>query len=104
MIIKILQESTGRFRLFEGDDIMVNPSVDFPRNGDYTEAEDDLGVLEVHHSFPENFVLALEEKDIKEFDFALVQIVKNKMYKNIIIDRTQYNVYILENGKTIEHF
>ena len=42
MIVKIMQESTGRYRLFEGDDIMVNPSVEFPRDGNYEEAEDDL--------------------------------------------------------------
>lgn len=104
MIVKIMQESTGRYRLFEGDDIMVNPSVEFLRDGNYEEAEDDLGIIQVHHSFPENFVLALGEKKIEEFSFSLIQIIKNKVYENIVVDRTQYDVYILENGKTIEHF
>ena len=104
MVVKILNQETGKFRLFGGDDIDISPSITFPRNDDFNEAEDDLGVIEVHCSFPSNVVLATGDQEaVKEMDFALVQILKGKVYKNIVVDRTHYDIFVLEEGKTIEH-
>lgn len=104
MVVKIIQQSTGKIRLFEGDDISMDPSVKFPRDGNIDEAEDDTGTLEINHSFPSGMVLACEGIENKDFDFALVQVVNNKLFINIVIDRNQYETYIMEHGKTIEHF
>jgi len=113
MIVKIVQRSNGRYHLFDGDEILVNPNVAFPGNEKFDEAEDDLGMLKVHYSFPENLLFAINNKDKGTItdsplascdgDFALVQIVKNKVFENIIVNRDLYDGYILENGKTIEH-
>jgi len=111
MIVKILRIKTGDFHLFDCDSVNVMRTVLFPRKGNPTEAETDIGMCDIDHVFPEEDILfdtemngAGEEGAAEEMKahYVLLQIKSGNANKNISVDISRCEVFFLENGKTID--
>jgi hypothetical protein len=108
MIVKIINQKTKDFDLYGCDSASVKHDVTDEINLDENILEDDLGVFDIDATFP--MFLSNESKTVLEKCgsanigpcFALLSLNTNGIFKNLVVDTNKFDVYILENGKTVD--
>ena len=108
MVVKILNQKTKDFDLYGCDSASVKRDVTDTIDLDENIVEDDIGVFDIDATFPP--FMSNASKDIKEkigeLDIvpclALLSLNTNGLFKNLIVDINRFDVFILENGKTVD--